>query len=61
MHGDLWVVTFLHLEIKDVNFPLIQFSPSPILGSISTFKTFMRGHLWVVTFLHLESRDAIFH
>ena len=33
-------------------FTLVQFSLSPILGSISTFKTFMHGHLCVVTFLH---------
>ena len=26
-----------------LNFPLVQFFPSPILGSISTFKTFMCG------------------
>ena len=58
--GHLCVVTFLTQKTRDVNFPLIQFSPSPILGSISTFKTFMHGHLCVVTFLHLESRDANF-
>ena len=111
MHGNLCVVTFLHSESKDANFPLIQFSElsigslfpithprfhfcmdiyvwwpfctqnpevqifhwfsfpnfplvqfslSPTLGSISTFKTFMHGHLCVMTFLHLESKDANF-
>ena len=43
--GHLCVVTFLTQKTRDVNFPLIQFSPSPILGSISTFKTFMCGDL----------------
>ena len=53
MHGHICLVTFLHLETRDANFLLIQFSelsvglvsPSPILGSISTFKTFLHGHL----------------
>ena len=68
LHAHLCMVTFLHLESRDANFLLIQFSelsigcfpPSPILGSVSTFKTFMLGHLWVVTCLHLETRDANF-
>ena len=68
MHGHICLVTFLHLETRDANFLLIQFSelsvglvsPSPILGSISTFKTFLHGHLCVVTFLYLESRDVNF-
>ena len=60
------VVTFLHSENRRHKFssdsvlrtfPLVQFSPSPILGSfhhlcVATHKTFMRGHLCVVTFLH---------
>ena len=36
-------------------FPLVQFSPSPFLGSGSTFKTFMCGHLCMMTFLHLKN------
>ena len=66
--GHLCMVTFLHLETGDVNFPLIQFSklsigsvfPLPILGSVSMFKTFMCGHLCVVTFLYLQTRDVNF-
>ena len=52
----LCIVTFLHftwktgqeanfLLISFPNFLLVQFSPSPILGSVSTFKTFMCGNL----------------
>ena len=60
------MVTFLHSEngrhkfsIHSVfrTFPLVQFSPSPMLGlfhhlCVATHKTFMRGHLCMVTFLH---------
>ena len=42
------------------NFPFVQLSPSPFLGSISMFKTFMHGHLCMVNFLHLETRDGNF-
>ena len=35
-----------------LNFPLFQFSPSPFLGSVSTFKTLMCGHLCVMIFLY---------
>ena len=44
-------------------FLLVQFSPSPILGSVSIF---MRRHLCIMTFLHLEiwrhefSIDSVF-
>ena len=61
------VVTFLHLEngrhkfsVDSVfrTFPLVQFPPSPIIGSfhhlcMATHKTFMLGYLCVLTFLHL--------
>ena len=33
---------------------------SPILGSVSIFKTFMCGHLCMVMFLHLQTGDANF-
>ena len=39
-----------------LNFPLVQFSLSPILGSISTFKTFMCGDLSALK----KNRDANF-
>ena len=40
MCGDLSALK----KTRDANFPLVQLSPSPILSSISTFKTFMHGH-----------------
>ena len=43
---------------QDANFPLVQFSLSPILGSVSMFKTFMSGHLCMVTFLHFIQESA---
>ena len=54
MRGDLCMVTFLHFTRKtgpDANFLLIQFSeffigsvfPSPIVGSVSMFKTFINA------------------
>ena len=60
-----WVSGFLLIRKQEMqififlNFPLVHFSPSPILGSISTFmhgytKTFMRGHL-CISGLPLES------
>ena len=49
-----------HHWFSFLNFPLVQFSPSPILGSVSTFKTFMHGQLCMVTFLHLDTRDLNF-
>ena len=60
-----WVSSFLLIRKPEMqiffflNFPLVHFSPSPILGSISTFmhgytKTFMRGHL-CISGLPLES------
>ena len=62
-------MTFLHLETRDANLSLVQFSklllvllsPSTFLGSVSMFKTFMHGYLCVATFLHLETRGANFH
>ena len=52
--GHLCMVTFLHLENQRCKFSIdsifwtfcwFSFPPTPILGSISTFKTFMRGDL----------------
>ena len=59
MHGDLSTLRKPEMQIfhwfNFLNFLLVQFSSSPILGSISTFKTFMRGYLCLVTFLPHES------
>ena len=59
MHGDLSALRKPEMQIfcwfNFLNFLLVQFCPSPILGSISTFKTFMCVHLCVVTFLPHES------
>ena len=55
------MVTFLPFTQKtgqDANFPLVQFSLSPILGLVSMFKTFMPGHLCMVTFLHFIQESA---
>ena len=59
MHGDLSALRKPEMQIfcwfNFLTFLLVQFSSSPILGSISTFQTFMGGHLCVVTFLPHES------
>ena len=59
MCGDLSALKKTEMQIfhwfSFSNFPLVWLSPSPILGSISTFKTFMHGHLFMVTFLPHES------
>ena len=59
MCGDLSALKKPEMQIfhwlSFLNSPLIQLSPSPILGSVLTFKTFMHGHLYMVTFLPHES------
>ena len=60
MCGDLSALKSQRCFPNFQNFPLVQLSPSPFLGSISMFRTFMHGHLCMVTFLHLEYGDANF-